>query len=192
MRRLVVSEFVTVDGVMDGPGGDPGAPRGGWAFQFNRGEEGNKFKLDELMASDALLLGRVTYEGFAKAWPGRTDEQGFADKFNTMTKYVVSSTLTEPLEWANSHLLKGDLVEEVTKLKQQDGGDIMVNGSARLVSALADNDLVDAYHLMVFPTVLGAGKRLFADTREAMPLRLTEAKPVGPAGVMTMIYERAR
>ena len=109
-----------------------------------------------------------------------------------MTKHVVSSTLAEPLEWTNSHLLKGDLVEEVTKLKQQDGGDIMVNGSARLVQALADNDLVDVYHRMVFPTVLGAGKRLFADTREAMPLRLTEVKPVGPEGVVTMIYERAR
>ena len=192
MRRLVVSEFVTVDGVMDGPGGEPTAPRAGWAFQFDRGEDGNQFKLDELMASDALLLGRVTYEGFAKAWPGRSDDQGFADKFNSMTKYVVSSTLTEPLEWANSHLLKGDLVEEVTKLKQQDGGAIMVNGSCQLVHALADHDLVDAYHLMVFPTVLGAGKRMFADTAEAMSLRLTEVKPVGPEGVLTVVYERAR
>ena len=192
MRRLVVSEFVTVDGVIDGPGGEPTAPRAGWAFQFDRGDDGNQFKLDELMASDALLLGRVTYEGFANAWPGRKDDQGFADKFNTMEKYVVSSTLPEPLEWANSHLLKGDLVEEVTKLKEQDGGDIMVNGSCQLVHALADNDLVDVYHLMVFPTVLGAGKRLFDDTREAMPLRLTEAKPVGPDGVVTMVYERAR
>jgi dihydrofolate reductase len=188
----VVSEFVTVDGVMDGPGGEPTAPRAGWAFQFDRGDDGNQFKLDELMASDVLLLGRVTYEGFAKAWPGRSDEQGFADKFNSMTKYVVSSTLTEPLEWANSHLLKGDLVEEVTKLKQQDGGDIMVNGSCQLVHALTDHDLVDAYHLMVFPTVLGAGKRMFADTAAAMSLRLTEVKPVGPEGVLTVVYERAR
>jgi dihydrofolate reductase len=192
VRRLVVSQFVTVDGVIDGPGGEPTAPRAGWAFQFDRGEDGNRFKLDELMASDVLLLGRVTYEGFAKAWPGRTDEQGFAEKFNSMPKHVVSSTLTEPLEWANSHLVKGDLVEEVTKLKQQDGGDIMVNGSCQLVHALADEDLVDVYHLMVFPTVLGASKRLFADTREAMALRLTEVKPVGPDGVLTMVYERAR
>jgi dihydrofolate reductase len=192
VRRLVVSEFLTADGVMDGPGGDPGAPRGGWAFEFDRGDEGNKFKLDELMASDALLLGRLTSVGFAKGWPGRSDEAGFAEKFYSMAKYVVSSTLSEPLEWNNSHLLKGDLVEEVTKLKEQDGGDIMVNGSARLVQALADNDLVDVYHLMVFPTILGAGKRLFADTREAMPLRLTETKPVGPDGVMTVVYERAR
>ncbi len=192
MRRLLVSEFVTADGVMDGPGGDPSAPRGGWAFQFNRGEDGDQFKRDELTASDALLLGRITYEGFAAAWPGRSDEFGFAEKFNSMPKYVVSSTLSEPLEWNNAHLLKGDLVEEVTELKQQDGGDIMVNGSAQLVQALADNDLVDVYHLMVFPTILGAGKRLFADTPAAMPLRLIEAKPVGSEGVLTMIYERAR
>ena len=192
MRRLVVSEFVTADGVMDGPGSDPSAPRGGWAFQFQRGEDGDQFKRDELMASDALLLGRITYEGFAAAWPGRTDEFGFAEKFNAMPKYVVSSTLAEPLEWNNSHLIMGDLVEEVTRLKKQDGGDIMVNGSARLVQALADNDIVDVYRLMVFPTILGAGKRLFADTRAAMPLRLTEVKPVGSEGVLTMIYERAR
>jgi dihydrofolate reductase len=192
MRRLVVTEFLTADGVMDGPGSDAGAPRQGWAFQFQRGEEGDRFKLEELMASDALLLGRITYEGFAAAWPGRTDDVGFADKLNNMPKYVVSSTLTEPLEWNNSHLLKGDLVEAVTQLKQQDGGDLTVHGSARLVQALADNDLVDAYHLMVFPTILGAGKRLFADTREAMPLRLTEARPVGPDGVVLLIYERAR
>jgi dihydrofolate reductase len=192
MRRLIVSEFVTADGVMDGPGEDPGAPRQRWSFEFDRGKEGDQFKLDELMASDALLLGRVTWEHFAAAWPGREDEFGFADKFNNMPKFVVSSTLSGPLEWNNSHLLKGDLVEEVNKLKQQGGGDIMVNGSARLVQALADNDLVDVYHLMVFPIILGAGKRLFADTREAMRLRLVEAKPVGSEGVMIMIYERAR
>jgi dihydrofolate reductase len=192
MRRLVVSEFVTADGVMDGPGGEPTAPRAGWAFQFDRGDDGNTFKLDELRASDALLLGRVTYKGFANAWPDRTDEQGFAEKLNSMPKYVVSSTLSEPLEWNNSHLLKGDLVDEVTKLKQEDGGDIMVNGSCRLVHALADHDLVDVYRLMVFPTVLGAGKRLFADTRAQMPLRLMDARPVGPEGVMTVVYERAR
>ncbi len=192
MGKVVVSQFITLDGVVEDPGGAEDFDRRGWAFEFDRGTEGDQFKYEELVASGALLLGRVTYEGFAKAWPGRSDEQGFADKFNSMTKYVVSSTLTEPLEWANSHLLKGDLVEEVTKLKQQDGGDIMVNGSCQLVHALADNDLVDAYHLMVFPTVLGAGRRMFADTRESMPLRLTEVKPVGSEGVLTMVYERAR
>src|SRR5262245_59290273 len=192
MRRLVVSEFLTADGVMDGPGDDPGAPRRRWSFEFDRGEEGDQFKRDELMASDALLLGRVTWEHFAEAWPGQSDEFGFADKFNNMPKYVVSSTLSEPLGWSNSYLLKGELVEEVSKLKRQDGGDIMVNGSARLVQALADSDLVDAYHLMVFPLILGAGKRLFSNTRQTMRLRLVGAKPVGPDGVMNMIYERAR
>jgi dihydrofolate reductase len=192
MRRLVVSEFVTADGVMDGPGDDLGAPRQRWSFDFDRGEEGDQFKRDELMASDVLLLGRVTWEHFAEAWPGQSDEFGFAEKFNNMPKYVVSSTLSGQLEWNNSHLLKGDLVEEVNKLKQQDGGDIMVNGSARLVQALADNDLVDVYHLMLFPIIVGAGKRLFADTRQVMQLRLAEAKQVGSDGVMVMIYERAR
>jgi dihydrofolate reductase len=192
MRRLVVSEFVTADGVMDGPGGEPTAPRAGWAFQFQRGEEGDQFKRDELAAADALLLGRVTYEGFAAAWPGRTDEFGFADKYNSMTKHVVSSTLGEPLQWENSHLLKGDLLEAVRRLKQQDGGDIMVHGSCTLARALIDADLVDVYRLMVFPTVLGAGRRLFADTGESMPLRLVEARPVGDEGVMTVVYERAR
>jgi dihydrofolate reductase len=195
MRRLVVTEFLSTDGVMEDPGGAGDFKHAGWSFKFDRGEDGDRFKVDELAASDALLLGRVTYEGFAAAWPGRTDEAGFADKFNNMPKYVVSSTLREPLEWTNSHLLQGDLVEEVNTLKEEeeeDGGDIAVHGSAQLVQALADNDLVDAYHLMVFPIVLGAGKRLFGDTRDAMTLRLVEANPVGPDGVITMVYERAR
>jgi dihydrofolate reductase len=134
----------------------------------------------------------VTWQHFAEAWPGQSDEFGFADRFNNMPKYVMSSTLEEPLAWNNSHLLTGDLVEEVNTLKRQEGGDIMVNGSAQLVQALADNDLVDAYHLMVYPIILGAGKRLFADTRQMMRLGLAEAKSVGPDGVMIMIYERAR
>jgi dihydrofolate reductase len=191
MGRVVVSEFLTADGVMDGPGEDPGAPRRAWSFAFDRGEDGDQFKRDELTASGSLLLGRVTYEHFVEAWPGQSDEYGYAEKFNGMPKYVVSSTLREPLEW-NAHLVKGDLAEEVTKLKQQEGADILVNGSARLVQALADSDLVDVYHLMVFPIILGAGKRLFADTRDAMPLRLVDARSVGADGVMIMIYERAR
>jgi dihydrofolate reductase len=193
MRKLVVSQFMTVDGIVDGPGGDKGAPRGGWAFQFDRGEEGNKFKLDEVMASDCLLLGRVTYEGFAAAWPGRKDEQGFADKFNGMPKYVVSSTLPEPLEWNNSTLIKGDLVGEVAKLKAEDGGgDILVNGSIQLVRALAENDLVDEYRFMVFPVILGAGRKLFGDTSEAAPLRLVDSKPVGSDGVLVVTYAPRR
>jgi dihydrofolate reductase len=192
MRKLVVSQFVTVDGVMDGPGGDKGAPRGGWAFQFNRGADGDKFKLDEVMASDALLLGRVTYEGFAAAWPGRSDEAGFADKFNNMPKYVVSSTLTEPLEWNNSTLIKGDLAEEVSKLKAEPGGDILVNGSGQLVHALGERDLVDEYRLMVFPVILGAGKKLFGDTSASAPLRLVDSKPVGSDGVIVLTYAAKR
>src|ERR671925_1284565 len=138
MGRIVVSEFVTLDGVMEDPGGAEGFDRGGWAFQFDRGPEGDRFKLDELMASDALLLGRVTYEGFAEAWPPRTGE--FADKFNTMPKFVVSKTLNGP-EWTNSTVLAGDVAHEVSRLKEQPGGDILVNGSAQLVHALMEHDL---------------------------------------------------
>jgi dihydrofolate reductase len=117
MRKLVASEFVSLDGVMEDPGGAEGFEHGGWTFQFDRGPEGDKFKLDEVLPSDALLLGRVTYEGFAAAWPGRTDEFGFADKFNSMPKYIVSTTLQEPLEWNNSTLIKANVAEEVSNLK---------------------------------------------------------------------------
>jgi len=189
MGKLVVSQFVTVDGVIEDPGGSEDWDRGGWAFQFNRGEDGDKFKYDELMASDALLLGRVTYEGFAEAWPSRDGE--FADKFNNMPKYVVSSTLDDP-EWNNSTVIKGDVAEEISKLKQETGGDLLVNGSARLVKALFEHDLVDEYRLMVFPVVLGGGKRLFEDTADTGALRLTESKPVGSDGVLILIYEPAR
>jgi dihydrofolate reductase len=191
MSKLVVSQFVTVDGVMDDPGGSEAFESGGWAFQFNRGPEGDQFKLDEVMRADALLLGRVTYQGFAQAWPGRSDEAGFADKFNSMPKYVFSTTL-EQAEWNNSTLLKGDVAGEVSKLKQQPGGDILVNGSRTLVHTLMEHDLVDEYRLMVFPIVIGAGKRLFEDGSKKTPLRLTEAKPVGPDGVIVLTYEPAR
>jgi dihydrofolate reductase len=188
MARVVVSQFVTVDGVFEDPGGSEKHERGGWAFQFERGPEGDQFKLDEVMASDALLLGRVTYEGFAAAWPSRTGE--FADKFNGMRKYVVSSTLGEP-EWNNSTVIRGNVGEEVAKLKQQDGGDILVNGSAQLVETLLENDLVDEYRLMVFPVVLGRGKRLFGDTPAAKALQLVESRPVGPDGVLVLTYRPA-
>src|SRR5215211_1062825 len=144
MSNIVVSQFVTVDGVFEDPGGSEQHERGGWALQFDRGPEGNKFKLDEVMASDALLLGRVTYGGFAEAWPSREGE--FADKFNGMRKYVVSSTLDEPT-WNNSTVIKGDIPAEVSKLREQEGGDILVNGSARLVRELMEHDLVDEYRL---------------------------------------------
>ena len=185
MGRIVVTEFVSLDGVMEDPGGSENFEHGGWSFQFNRGEEGDKFKLDETMSSDALLLGRVTYEGFAAAWPSRDGE--FADKFNAMPKYVVSTTLENP-EWNNSTVLKGDVSEEVAKLKQEHDGDIVVHGSAQLAGALIENDLVDELRLMVFPVVLGSGKRLFDETSDKKPLRLTDSKVVGD-GVAILVYQ---
>ena len=185
MRRIVVSEFVTLDGVMEDPGGAEKSKYGGWAFQFERGPEGDKFKYDELMASDALLLGRVTYEGFAAAWPSRTGE--FADKMNGMAKYVVSTTLKRA-DWDNSRIIKGNVVEELSKIKALKGGDILVAGSGQLVQTLTQHDLVDEYRLMVFPVVLGGGKRLFQDGSGRHALQLVEAKPVGSAGVMTLVY----
>lgn len=182
--RLVVSEFVTLDGVIEDPGGAEGFERGGWAFRFERGPEGDKFKLDELMAADALLLGRRTYEGFAAAWPGRTDEAGFAEKMNGMPKYVVSKTL-ESADWSNSTLLRGELVQEVSQLKQLPGGDLLVAGSARLVQALAREDLVDEYRLMVHPVLLGAGKRLFEGEGPTRPLRLVSSVPAGETVILT-------
>jgi dihydrofolate reductase len=187
MGRIVVTEFVSLDGVMEAPGGGEDFRHGGWSFEIDRGEEGDKFKLDETVSSEALLLGRVTYEGFAAAWPTREGE--FADKFNTMPKYVVSSTLGEP-EWSNSTVLKGDVAEEVAKLKQEHEGDIVVHGSARLVQTLLEHDLVDEFRLMVFPVVLGSGKRLFGETSDKKPLRLVDSKMVGD-GVAILIYEPA-
>jgi dihydrofolate reductase len=188
MARIVVTEFVSLDGVMEDPGGSEDFKHGGWAFAFSRGEEGDKFKVDETMGSDALLLGRRTYEGFADAWPGREGE--FADRFNSMPKYVVSSTLSDP-GWTNSTVLDGDVVEAVTKLREQPGGDIVVHGSAQLAQTLLANDLVDEVRLMVFPVVLGAGKRLFGDTDDKKPLRLTDSRVVGD-GVAIMVYEPVR
>jgi dihydrofolate reductase len=186
MGRIVITEFVSLDGVMEAPGGEDFKYKG-WSFDFDRGDEGNKFKLDETMESDALLLGRVTYEGFAAAWPSRDGE--FADKFNTMPKYVVSSTLEDP-EWNNSTVLKGDVAEEVTKLKQELDGNIYVHGSCRLAQTLIEHDLVDELHLMVFPVVLGTGKRLFGETSDKKALRLTDSKTVGE-GITILIYEPA-
>jgi dihydrofolate reductase len=185
--RIVVTEFVSLDGVMEDPGGSENFKHGGWSFEIARGDEGDKFKLDEVFSSDALLLGRKTYEGFAAAWPSRDGE--FADKFNSMPKYVVSSTLQNP-EWNNSKVLDGDLAEEVGKLKQQHDGDIVVHGSAQLVQSLLEHDLVDELRLMVYPVVLGSGKRLFGETSNKKPLRLAESKTVGD-GVDILIYNPA-
>jgi dihydrofolate reductase len=188
MSRLIVSEFVTLDGVMEDPGGSEGFDRGGWAFKFERGPEGDKFKLDEALAADALLLGRKTYEGFAEAWPSRTDEAGFADKMNTMPKFVVSTTLDEP-EWNNSTVIKGDIAAEVSRLKQEPDQDILVYGSGKLLGALLQHDLVDELRLMVFPVILGSGKRLFADGTDMSAFKLVETKPT--AEVVTLILQRA-
>ena len=185
MGRIVVTEFVSLDGVIEDPGGAEDFRHGGWSFEIARGDEGDQFKLDETLSSDALLLGRVTYEGFAEAWPSREGE--FADKFNTMPKYVVSSTLEEP-QWSNSTVLKGDVAEEVPKLRQEHDGDIVVHGSARLVQTLIENDLVDELRLMVYPMVLGAGKRLFGETSDKKPLRLVDSKVVGD-GVTILTYQ---
>jgi dihydrofolate reductase len=188
LGRIVVTEFVSLDGVMEDPGGAEGFKYGGWSFEIPRGEEGDTFKLDETLGTEALLLGRVTYEGFAAAWPSREGE--FADKFNSMPKYVVSSTLKEP-EWNNSTVLDGDVVKAVSKLRQEQDGDIVVHGSAQLVQALLEHDLVDELRLMVFPVVLGSGKRLFGDTSDKKRLRLVDTKTVGD-GVSILIYEPAR
>ena len=185
MGKIVITEFVSLDGVMEDPGGVEDYEHGGWSFEIARGDEGDKFKLDEAFSSDALLLGRVTYEGFAGAWPSREGE--FADKFNAMPKYVVSSTLEEP-EWNNTTVLKGDLAEEVGMLKQQFEGEILVAGSAQLVQGLLERDLVDELRLMVYPVLLGSGKRLFGETSGKKALRLSDSKVVGD-GVAILIYE---
>jgi dihydrofolate reductase len=188
MGRIVVTEFVSLDGVMEDPGGAENFRHGGWSFEIARGEEGDKFKLDEAFASEALLLGRVTYEGFAAAWPSREGE--FADKFNSMPKYVVSSTLDEP-GWNNSTVLKGDVAGEVEKLRREQDGDIVVHGSAQLVQTLIEDDLVDEFRLMVYPLVLGSGRRVFGETSNKKPLRLVDSKVVGD-GVTILIYEPVR
>ena len=187
MGRIVVTEFVSLDGVMEAPGGGEGFKYEGWTFEIERGDEGNKFKLDETMETEALLLGRRTYEGFAAAWPSREGE--FADKFNNMPKYVVSSTLKDP-EWNNTTVLNGDVADEVAKLSREQDGDIVVHGSAQLVQALVEHDLVDELRLMVFPVVLGTGKRLFGETSDKKRLKLTDSKTVGD-GVAILTYERA-
>ena len=189
MGRIVVTEYMSLDGVMEAPGGGEDYKHAGWTFEIDRGDEGNRFKLDETLDSAALLLGRVTYQGFAAAWPTKTDEAGFAAKFNSMPKYVASSTL-ETAEWNNTSVLRGDVVKEVLKLRQAVDGNIVVHGSGRLVQTLLEHDLVDELRLMVFPVVLGSGKRLFGETNDKKRLRLIEARTVG-AGITILIYQPA-
>jgi dihydrofolate reductase len=186
MGDIVVTEFITVDGVVEDPGGAEGHPHGGWAFETVRGK-GAQFKLDEVRSTDALLLGRRTYEGFAQAWPGQEGE--FADKFNSVPKYVVSSTLQNP-EWSNTTVLKGDLAEEVAGLRQRHDGDVGVHGSIQLAQGLLAQGLVDELRLMVFPVLLGSGKRLFAGDGGHRPLELAETRNVGD-GVVILVYRKA-
>ncbi len=183
-RKIIVSEFVTLDGVMEDPGGADHFERGGWAFQFERGPEGDKFKLDEVMEAGALLLGRKTYEGFAAAWPSRTGE--FADKMNGMPKYVVSTTLGTA-GWNNSTIIKSNVAEKAAKLKATPGQDILIAGSGQLVRTLMQHDLIDEYRLMVYPVILGKGRRLFEEGNTRHNLQLAEVKPVG-SGIMILIY----
>jgi dihydrofolate reductase len=186
MGKIVVTEFVSLDGVMEDPGGAEDFRYGGWTFEIERGE-GDKYKMDEVLETDALLLGRTTYEGFAEAWPSREGE--FADRFNNMPKYVVSSTLSDP-EWNNSTVLSGDVVQEVRRVRDATDGKLYVHGSAQLARTLIEHDLVDELHLMVFPVILGAGKRLLEETSEKKPLKLVDSKVVGD-GVVILSYARA-
>ncbi|GAC1484840.1 MAG: dihydrofolate reductase family protein [Solirubrobacteraceae bacterium] len=188
MSRLVVSEFMTLDGVMEDPGGAEGFVHGGWSFKF-QDPEGMAFKLEEVMSHGSMLLGRRTYEGFAAAWPARTDSVGFADKMNSMPKYVVSSTLERP-QWSNSTVVGSDAAAAATELKRQQGPDILVAGSRTLVQALIAADLVDEIRLMVFPIVLGSGKRLFGDAAEPRTLKLVSSRAL-PSGTLILTYERA-
>jgi dihydrofolate reductase len=187
MGKIVVTEFVSLDGVMEAPGGGESYKHQGWTFEIDRGQEGDKFKLDEAMAAEALLLGRRTYEGFAAAWPSMEGE--FADKFNGMPKYVVSSTLSEPT-WNNTTVLGGGLADEVAKLKDSIEGEITVHGSAQLVQGLLELGLIDELRLMVFPVVLGSGKRLFGASEDKRSLALSDCKTVG-AGIVVLTYTRA-
>jgi dihydrofolate reductase len=187
MGRIVVTEFMSLDGVVEDPGGDGDYKHAGWTFKIDQGEEGPDFKLKETRESAALLLGRVTYQGFAAAWPSVKGE--FGDMFNSMPKYVVSKTL-EKADWNNTTVLKGDVVEEVSNLKQRVDGNIVVHGSSRLVQTLMEHDLVDELRLMVFPVVLGSGRRLFADSDDMKRLRLTDSKTVGD-GVLILTYKAA-
>jgi dihydrofolate reductase len=186
MGQIVVTEFISLDGVVEAPGGGEGFKHDGWSFEFDRGDEGNKFKLDETRASAALLLGRRTYEGFAEAWPSRTDDVGFADKFNSMPKYVVSTTL-ESADWNNTTILRS--LDDVPKLKDDVEGELVVHGSPTLVQGLLEQDLVDELRLMVFPVVLGTGKRLWGETSDKKSFTLADAKTVGD-GIAILTFRR--
>jgi dihydrofolate reductase len=188
MGKLVVTEFVSIDGVFEDPGGSENYEHGGWTFEYDRGDDGNAFKLDELMEAQVQLLGRVTYEGFAAAWPSR--EGPFAEKLNADPKYVVSTTLEHP-EWQNTTVISDDVVGRIAKLKDETDGAILVAGSGTLLATLLEADLVDELRLMVFPTILGRGRRAFPDGIDRLKFRLAESRTVGPDGVQVQVYRRA-
>jgi dihydrofolate reductase len=189
MGKLVVTEFVSLDGVFEDPGGAEDYEHGGWTFEYDRGDDGNKFKLDELMDAEVQLLGRKTYEGFAAAWPSR--EGPFADKLNNDPKVVVSTTLKDPA-WQNTTVVSEDVVGAISKLKDDTEGSILVSGSGTLVATLLGAGLVDELRLMVFPTILGRGRRLFPDGIDRLKLTLAESRTVGSEGVQVQVYERVR
>ena len=188
VRKLMVSEFVSLDGVMEAPGGEEGYRHTGWTIEFH--DPGQmEYKLDEVLEAGALLLGRVTYEGFAAAWPSYSDEAGFADKMNGMPKHVASTTL-QALEWNNSTVIEGDVAEGVAALKREEDGDLLVAGSRTLVHTLIEHDLVDEYRLMIFPVVLGSGGRLFPERQEKLVLKLVGSKSFD-SGVVVQTYHPA-
>lgn len=189
MGKIVVSQFITLDGVFEDPGGSEGIERGGWAFRFERGAEGGQFKLDELKSAGALLLGRTTYEGFAEAWPSRKDDIGYADRMNGLPKYVVSTTRDRG-DWNNTTFLKGNLSDEVRRLREQIDGDILIYGSGQLTRTLQEHDLIDEYRLMLFPVLLGTGKKLFGEAGQPRALRLTETRPAGEC--IILVYHPRR
>ena len=186
--RIVVTEFISVDGVIEDPGGSEDFEHGGWTFEYNRGDDGDKFKMEELMDADVQLLGRKTYEGFADAWPSR--EGDFADKINKGKKVLVSTTLTDP-SWENTDVISENVPDELRKLREKTDGNILVAGSGQLVNTLLENDLVDELRLMVFPTILGSGQRLFPDGIGRLKLNLVSDEGVGPDGVRTQVFQRA-
>jgi dihydrofolate reductase len=191
MGKIVATEFISLDGVIEDPGGSEDYVHGGWTFEIDRGDEGNKFKLDELEEAEAQLLGRVTYEGFAEAWPEREGDPnmgGFAKKMNKMPKYVYSTTLSSG-DWENTTVLSGDFADDIRRVKDEVDGVILVAGSAALIQGLIAADLLDELRLMVFPVTLGGGKRLFADDGNKVPLTLADARTVG-AGIQLLTYTR--
>jgi dihydrofolate reductase len=189
MRKIIVSEFVTLDGVMEDPGGGDRTPHGGWSFKFGRSDDQQKFKSDELSTSDGLLLGRVTYQGFAAAWPTMPGTGAYGERMNSLPKYVVSTT-PQTLAWNNSRQIKQNVAEEVSRLKQQPGQDLIVFGSGNLIQTLMEHDLVDQYNLLVHPVVLGGGQRLFQDGRQAA-LKLVRTQTF-ENGIVALIYQADR